>query len=81
MDQIDEIKLHDFVGTMLVDLGGTLSVPLVQSGEELGLYELLRAHERIGASELATKDGVAERYMSERLSARTGEERLWEARV
>ncbi len=69
MEQIDESKLHDFVGKMLVDLGGAFSVPLVRIGEKLGLYKLLKAHGPIGASELATKAGIAERYTREWLSA------------
>jgi hypothetical protein len=34
---VDEAKLHQFVGQMLNDLGGAISVGLVQLGDALGL--------------------------------------------
>jgi hypothetical protein len=38
MEDLDESKLHDFVGRVLGDIGGAASVPLVRIGHELGLY-------------------------------------------
>ena len=39
---IDETKLNAFIGKMLADLGGALSVPLVRMGDKLGLYKALK---------------------------------------
>ena len=38
---IDEAKLHNFVGKMLNDLGGAISVPTVRVGFRLGLFDAL----------------------------------------
>jgi hypothetical protein len=38
---MDEAKLHQFVGQMLNDLGGAVSVALVRLGDALGLYKSL----------------------------------------
>jgi hypothetical protein len=38
---VDETKLNAFIGQMLGDLGGALSVPLVRIGDPLGLYKAL----------------------------------------
>ncbi len=43
---VDETKLHQFIGKMLGDLGGALSVPMVRIGDRLGLYKALHAHGR-----------------------------------
>jgi len=37
---MDEAKLHQFVGQMLNDLGGAVSIALIQMGDALGLYRL-----------------------------------------
>jgi hypothetical protein len=47
---VDEAKLHQFVGQMLVDLGGVASVALVRITDALGLYKTL--HELRLSSEL-----------------------------
>ena len=41
MAQLDENKLHQFVGKMLGDLGGAFSVPTVRIGLRLGLFNAL----------------------------------------
>jgi hypothetical protein len=41
MAQLDENKLHEFVGKMLGDLGGAFSVPTVRIGLRLGLFNAL----------------------------------------
>jgi 2-polyprenyl-3-methyl-5-hydroxy-6-metoxy-1,4-benzoquinol methylase len=66
---MDEGKLHELVGGFLQDLGGAFSVPLVQIGEKLGLYEALHEHGPCTVQELAAATGVAERYMREWLCA------------
>jgi hypothetical protein len=65
---VDEAKLNQFVGQMLGDLGGALSVPLVRIGDRLGLYKALHADGPMTPAELATKTNVAERYAREWLS-------------
>ena len=65
---VDETKLHEFIGKMLGDLGGALSVPLVRIGDRLGLYKALHANGPMRAGELATKADIAERYAREWLS-------------
>ena len=41
MAELDMDKLHAFVGKMLGDLGGAISVPTVRIGLRLGLFEAL----------------------------------------
>ena len=65
---IDEAKLNQFVGQMLGDLGGALSVPLVRIGDRLGLYKALYAGGPMTPAELAARTNVAERYAREWLS-------------
>ena len=65
---IDEAKLNQFVGQMLGDLGGALSVPLVRIGDRLGLYKALHADGPMTPAELAGRTSIAERYAREWLS-------------
>jgi 2-polyprenyl-3-methyl-5-hydroxy-6-metoxy-1,4-benzoquinol methylase len=57
-------KLHAFVGKMLGDLGGAMSVPTVRIGIRLGLFDAL-AKGPATSSELAQRTGLAERYVRE----------------
>jgi SAM-dependent methyltransferase len=68
---LDEAKLNQFVGQILGDLGGALSIPLVRIGDRLGLYRALRANGPLSPKELASKAGIAERYAREWLSQQT----------
>jgi SAM-dependent methyltransferase len=68
MTAIDEAKLHEFVGRMLGDLGGAVSVALVRIGDALGLYRALRDGGPATSAELAARTGLAERYLREWLS-------------
>jgi ubiquinone/menaquinone biosynthesis C-methylase UbiE len=62
---IDEAKLHAFIGKMLDDLGGAMSVPTVRLGLRLGLFEAL-ARSPATAAELALRaGGLHERYVRE----------------
>lgn len=62
---VDEAKLHAFVGKMLGDLGGAMSVPTVRLGFRLGLFDAL-AQEPATASQLAQKaGGLHVRYVRE----------------
>lgn len=69
MKNIDEKKLNTLVGQVLQDLGGAFSVPLVQIGEKLGLYQALQDSGPCTVQSLAQKTGLAERYLEEWLSA------------
>ncbi len=62
---IDETKLHAFVGKMLNDLGGAMSVPTVRVGLRLGLFDALD-NAPATASELAQRaGGLHQRYVRE----------------
>lgn len=62
---IDEVKLHLFVGKMLGDLGGAMSVPTVRLGVRLGLFDAL-ANAPATAADLAQRaGGLHERYVRE----------------
>ena len=65
---IDEAKLNDFMGKVLGDLGGASTVAMVRIGDELGLYKALHAGGPMTCAELATRLGLAERYLREWLS-------------
>jgi 2-polyprenyl-3-methyl-5-hydroxy-6-metoxy-1,4-benzoquinol methylase len=62
---MDEAKLHQFVGQMLNDLGGAVSVALVRMGDALGLYKSLHQKGPMTVKELAAEVGVNERYLRE----------------
>ena len=66
MPQIDENKLHEFVGKMLGDLGGAFSVPTVRIGLRLGLFTALHEGGPATTEELAKRaGGLTERYVRE----------------
>src|SRR6516162_129579 len=62
---LDEAQLHQFVGQMLNDLGGAVSVVLVRMGDALGLYKSLHQKGPMTVKELAAAAGVNERYLQE----------------
>ncbi len=62
---LDEAKLNEFVGKMLGDLGGAMSVPTVRIGFRLGLFDRL-AEAPATTAELADRaGGLHERYVRE----------------
>lgn len=64
-DHIDEAKLHAFIGKMLGDLGGAMSVPTVRVGLRLGLFATL-AKGPATAEQLAERaGGLHARYVRE----------------
>ena len=66
MAQLDEGKLHEFVGKMLGDLGGAFSVPTARLGFRLGLFDALNEGGPATAAELARRaGGLTERYVRE----------------
>jgi len=66
---MDDNKLNAFVGQVLQDLGGAFSVPLVQIGEQLGIYKALCKVGPCTADALATEVKLSPRYLREWLSA------------
>src|SRR5690242_8680059 len=62
---MDDAKLHQFIGQMLNDLGGAVSIALVQMGDALGLYKTLHQKGPMTTQELAAEAGVNERYLRE----------------
>ena len=62
---LDEAKLHEFIGKMLGDIGGAMSVPTARIGFRLGLFDEL-AKAPATAAELAQRaGGLHERYVRE----------------
>lgn len=66
---INEETLHALIGGILQDLGGAFSVPLVQIGERLGLYQALQEGGPMSSADFAANTGLNERYLREWLSA------------
>ena len=62
---LDETKLHAFVGKMLGDLGGALSVPTVRIGHRLGLFDILHQGPATAAELAGRAGGLHERYVRE----------------
>lgn len=62
---IDEAKLHAFVGKMLNDLGGAISVPTVRIGFRLGLFDALTQGPATSAELAQRAGGLHERYVRE----------------
>jgi 2-polyprenyl-3-methyl-5-hydroxy-6-metoxy-1,4-benzoquinol methylase len=66
---IDEGRLHELMGRVLVDVGATYLAPLVVIGDRLGLYRVLAELGPCTSAELAAATGTAERYVREWLNA------------
>lgn len=62
---IDEAKLNQFIGKMLADLGGAMSVPTVRLGMRLGLFDALAETPATAAALAARAGGLHERYVRE----------------
>lgn len=65
---IDERKLQQFLGKMIVDLGAAASVPLMRIGVRLGLYKAMDGAGPVTSAELAAKANISERYAREWLA-------------
>ena len=62
---INEDRLNAFIGKMLGDIGGAMSVPTVRIGFRLGLFDAL-AQGPANSAELAARAGnLYERYVRE----------------
>jgi len=65
MNDIDGETLNTLVGKMLGDLGAAFSTPTVRIGFRLGLFEALHRDGPASSTDLATRTGLAERYVRE----------------
>lgn len=63
--ELNEEKLHAFVGKMLGDVGGGMSVPTVRLGFRLGLFEALAEGPATSGELAARAGGLHERYVRE----------------
>jgi 2-polyprenyl-3-methyl-5-hydroxy-6-metoxy-1,4-benzoquinol methylase len=66
---IDETKLHQLLGQVVVDFGATMFAALTLIGDQLGLYKALASGDPQTPAELAAGTGTAERYIREWLNA------------
>jgi SAM-dependent methyltransferase len=62
---LNEEKLHAFIGKMLGDIGGAMSVPTVRLGHRLGLFDALDQGPATAAELAARAGGLHERYVRE----------------
>ncbi|PCJ97152.1 MAG: SAM-dependent methyltransferase [Flavobacteriaceae bacterium] len=67
--ELNEGKLNDLLGKVVVEMGAAANGPLITIGDKLGLYEVLSKSGHMSSNELATKTNTAERYVREWLSA------------
>ncbi len=67
--ELNQDKLHEFMGRAVVDIGATLHAGLVLIGEKLGLYKALAEIGPTTPADLAKKTGTTERYVREWLNA------------
>ncbi len=66
---IDQVRLDEFVGKAVGDLGSALTAALVVIGDKLGLYKALAQAGPLTPAELAARTGTTERYVREWLNA------------
>jgi SAM-dependent methyltransferase len=67
--EFNELKLQDFLGKVVTDVGAAMSAALVIIGDRLGLYRAMAARGPVTAVELAEKTQTSERYIREWLNA------------
>lgn len=65
---MNEAKLNELLGKMVVEIGAAWAATSVAIGDELGLYQALTANGASTSVELAQKTGTNERYMREWLA-------------
>jgi SAM-dependent methyltransferase len=63
--EINEDRMHQFLGKVVGDFGASLSSSLAYIGQKLGLYKALAASGPLTAAELAEKTNTNERYVRE----------------
>lgn len=67
--QVDTVKLDQFLGRMIGELGAVANAALVLVGDKLGLYKAMAGAGPLTSVQLAAKTGTDERYVREWLSA------------
>jgi SAM-dependent methyltransferase len=67
--ELNEAKLNDLLGKMVVEMGAAANGALILLGDQLGLYKSLAANGPMNSEELAMQTGTFERYVREWLSA------------
>ncbi|MGJ8664360.1 MAG: class I SAM-dependent methyltransferase [Marinicella sp.] len=67
--EINENKLNELLGQVVVEMGAAANGPLITIGDKLGLYKTLAESGSLSASELADKTDTALRYIQEWLAA------------
>jgi SAM-dependent methyltransferase len=65
---VDEAKLHDLLGRVVVDVGGSFQALSAILGDRLGLYRALLAVMPAVPADVAREAGVGERYVREWLA-------------
>lgn len=63
--EINEDKMHQFLGKVVTDFGASLSSSLAYIGQKLGLYRALASNGPLTPAELAEKTNTTERYVRE----------------
>jgi ubiquinone/menaquinone biosynthesis C-methylase UbiE len=67
--EVNEEKLHELLGKVVVEMGAAANGPLITIGDKLGLYTTLSEKGPMSAAQLASATGTAERYVREWASA------------
>ncbi|MGB5229047.1 MAG: SAM-dependent methyltransferase, partial [Eudoraea sp.] len=67
--QVNEEKLNELLGKMVVEMGAAAIGPLIILGDRLGLYKALEEYGPVGSRQLADATGTSERYLQEWLAA------------
>jgi 2-polyprenyl-3-methyl-5-hydroxy-6-metoxy-1,4-benzoquinol methylase len=63
--EINEDKMHEFLGKVVGDFGASLSSSLAYLGQKLGLYRAIAEAGSVTPAELAQKTNTKERYIKE----------------
>jgi hypothetical protein len=63
--EINEEKMHQFLGKVVGDFGASLSSSLAYLGQKLGLYKALASAGSVTPAELAQQTNTNERYVRE----------------
>src|SRR6185503_19648634 len=63
--EINEDKMHEFLGKVVGDFGASLSSSLAYIGQKLGLYKRLATDGPLTPAELAERTTTNERYVRE----------------
>ena len=67
--ELNEEKLHEFLGKMVVEMGAAANGALILLGDKLGLYKKLSSNGPMTSEQLADATRTTERYVREWLSA------------